>query len=289
MYGQCAVASEALFAQSLLAEIGFPVEIRVESDISSAIAANSRSGLGRMKHVETKYLWLQGLVRQKRISLLKVPTLENTPDIQTKHLKRETHDKMCQRLGLDLCRPSNECCMLVPLPGPTAAEIAQQTWMRNARALTAVVCKALALAAKRGQTFAPRHYEQAFRGSPTPTIDCVRCGLPAFPRITARAASWHCIGCGVMMNWMPMECFERHVLAISPEDSLRFERVCQSLENLLAQPFIPPDKRPTKNQKRILKRLLQEVAEEVKYKQQAVDAIVGIRQVLETIRSNSTV
>ncbi len=45
-----------------------------------------RHGLGKLKHVELKFLCLQGAVRERRVQLVKEDTETNRGDLLTKHL-----------------------------------------------------------------------------------------------------------------------------------------------------------------------------------------------------------
>ena len=62
-------------------------ELRITTlftDSSSGLAFSSRRGLGRMRHIETRYLWLQDAVAQKLLKVVKVHTDENIADVLTK-------------------------------------------------------------------------------------------------------------------------------------------------------------------------------------------------------------
>ena len=45
-----------------------------------------RHGLGKLKHLELKFLWLQEAVRERRVQLVKEDTHTNRGDLLTKHL-----------------------------------------------------------------------------------------------------------------------------------------------------------------------------------------------------------
>ncbi|CAK0860922.1 unnamed protein product [Prorocentrum cordatum] len=75
----------------------FPVEVC--GDSTAAIAFASRQGLGRQKHVMTRYLWLQSAVKAKRIKLKKVDTRENVADSLTKPLSAKVVQKHLKRMG----------------------------------------------------------------------------------------------------------------------------------------------------------------------------------------------
>eukprot|EP00972_Heterocapsa_arctica_P005686 839001-Heterocapsa_arctica.AAC.1 len=53
-----------------------------------------------MKHLDTRLLWLQDLVREKQLIVEKVPTLVNPPDLLTKHMSRQRHLALMDLMGL---------------------------------------------------------------------------------------------------------------------------------------------------------------------------------------------
>ena len=58
----------------------------VYTDSSSAKALAQRRGVGRLKHVDLRHLWIQSCVRQKLLRLKKVGTVNNVADLNTKNL-----------------------------------------------------------------------------------------------------------------------------------------------------------------------------------------------------------
>jgi hypothetical protein len=99
-YGACAVAAECLYVRTILEFWGYTPGIELQIDASSAIAIGSRHGLGKVRHMELKYLWLQQLVATKHVRLLKVRGTEHPPDMGTKHLSRESLAKCIDMVGL---------------------------------------------------------------------------------------------------------------------------------------------------------------------------------------------
>ena len=63
--------------------------IELFSDATAAIGMCRREGLGRVRHLSTSDLWIQQLVRHKRITLHKCGTDDNPADIFTKGLPRD--------------------------------------------------------------------------------------------------------------------------------------------------------------------------------------------------------
>ncbi len=100
--GVIRAAGIGLGYQSLLADLGLVVPLRVWTDSSAAIGVCSRQGLGKLRHLETHLLWIQLAVRSKRVDLRKIPGEENPADLYTKYLP--SRDKVAQLVRLMGCR-----------------------------------------------------------------------------------------------------------------------------------------------------------------------------------------
>ena len=86
LYGCVSVAAELLYLQGLMHDMGIEVNLRIDTDASSAKAMASRRGVGKVRHIMVKYLWLQALVNEKRISIRKIPGSQNVTDCGTKYV-----------------------------------------------------------------------------------------------------------------------------------------------------------------------------------------------------------
>ena len=88
-YGCCGVAAELLYLQSMLSDMGYNVDLEVHTDASGAKALASRQGLGRVRHVENTYLWLQDKVAAKQLKIMKIRGDQNCADVGTKHVSKD--------------------------------------------------------------------------------------------------------------------------------------------------------------------------------------------------------
>ena len=79
-------AAEGLALRSLIADLGEECALRVHVDSSAAIGICRRTGVGKIRHLDTRLLWAQELVREKVIEVIKVPGEQNPADLMTKHL-----------------------------------------------------------------------------------------------------------------------------------------------------------------------------------------------------------
>ena len=92
--------SEGLFLQNLCSDLGISVGVRVHTDSSACKGMCNRDGLGKVRHLDLQYLWLQQAVRSGRISLLKVSGAWNPADLMTKYLGFHDIESKLSRLGM---------------------------------------------------------------------------------------------------------------------------------------------------------------------------------------------
>ena len=88
-YGVVKAAGIALGYQALLADLGVELPVRVWIDSSATMGICGRQGLGKLRHVDTKSLWVQQKVRDGSLELRKVRGEANPADLFTKHLSSE--------------------------------------------------------------------------------------------------------------------------------------------------------------------------------------------------------
>ena len=83
----CAVvtgAAEGLGMQSMMADLGVTTHVRVWTDSNVAEAIASRRVLGKTRHVELRYLWLQDVTKLGRVKMRRIPGEQNLADHLTK-------------------------------------------------------------------------------------------------------------------------------------------------------------------------------------------------------------
>ena len=106
-YGLVRATSQMLGLQSILPDWGWKSNAHVWMDATTGIATESRRGLGRVKHIDTVFLWVQTMVTEGEISLGKTPTKEMLADFVTKHADAATMLNCVFGLGLQF--QSGEC------------------------------------------------------------------------------------------------------------------------------------------------------------------------------------
>lgn len=91
---------EASFVRTMMEEIGEPTRVRLYTDSTSAHQIAERRGLGRLKHVELRWLWMQDEFRAGRLEITRVNTLVNPADLMTKHLHRSRLEDLMELIGM---------------------------------------------------------------------------------------------------------------------------------------------------------------------------------------------
>ena len=71
-YGVTKAAGIGLGYQALLEDLGITLGIRVWTDSSATIGICGRQGLGKLRHIDTRSLWLQQRLREGGIELRKI-------------------------------------------------------------------------------------------------------------------------------------------------------------------------------------------------------------------------
>ena len=100
-YGVVRASGAALGQQSLFADLGVPLSVRVWTDSSAAVGICSRQGLGKLRHIDTQALWIQEKVRTKQILLKKVRGELNPAGLLTKYITgKDKVDQLVELYGL---------------------------------------------------------------------------------------------------------------------------------------------------------------------------------------------
>ena len=80
-----------LFICTVAKELSVDLKLVLHSDSIATISQHSKMGLGRMKHVELRFLFVKDLVKREKLSLCKVLGTDNPAVLGTKVLDVATH------------------------------------------------------------------------------------------------------------------------------------------------------------------------------------------------------
>ena len=76
-------ATRSLGLRRMMRELGLRRDIYLQTDASAAKSFTSQRGLGRMRHIEVKDLWLQEAICRSRLKVVKIKVAENPAVIFT--------------------------------------------------------------------------------------------------------------------------------------------------------------------------------------------------------------
>lgn len=100
MYATGSAAARGLQCKTYLIETQRPCNLKIYSDSTAGRGMCSRAGVGKVRHLELRYLWIQERVRLKAFELHKEDTNEMTADMLTKYSEWPTIEKHCTTLNL---------------------------------------------------------------------------------------------------------------------------------------------------------------------------------------------
>ena len=98
-YALVHAASCGIGLVSLARDMGYEMELCLAGDATAASGIAHRRGAGRIRHIETKTLWLQRHATEKRGLLSKRLGTMNVADVGTKHLAAAEIDKLLGLMG----------------------------------------------------------------------------------------------------------------------------------------------------------------------------------------------
>eukprot|EP00971_Amphidinium_carterae_P353001 6492793-Amphidinium_carterae.1 len=99
-YGIVKGVSVGLGLQALLKDWNLVTEVEVLCDSSAARSITSRRGVGRVRHISTRYLWVQEKLADKSFSLRVVKGSDNPADMLTKPLAKPHAMRHMDRMGV---------------------------------------------------------------------------------------------------------------------------------------------------------------------------------------------
>ena len=98
-YGLVSGLCQGLGEQSTLHDWGITIPMIGFMDATTGLAIGSRHGLGKVKHIDTVFLWAQEVVTSGRAKLYKKPTVDMLADLFTKPLEAQRMLMLLSRMG----------------------------------------------------------------------------------------------------------------------------------------------------------------------------------------------
>jgi hypothetical protein len=83
----------------LFKDLGVNVEMQINTDSTRGKSIATRRGAGKVRHLDSRELWIQERVARGDIRLKKTAGEDNLADILTKHVDRKLLDKHLVGIG----------------------------------------------------------------------------------------------------------------------------------------------------------------------------------------------
>ena len=99
LYAAALGASEVKGIVSLLRDLGYENRPVLAIDAKATEHILHRQGIGKFKHIDVAYLWIQDEVRSQRLQVRRVRSEDNIADLGTKPLSKAVIAKHCITLG----------------------------------------------------------------------------------------------------------------------------------------------------------------------------------------------
>ena len=99
-YAMVKATCRGIGVKSLLADMNIGTDLRIFSDSSAALGISSRRGAAGVRHIATQTLWIQQLVANRKLKVVKKCGKQNGADIGTKVLDEQLLIRLLATVGL---------------------------------------------------------------------------------------------------------------------------------------------------------------------------------------------
>ncbi|CAK0891517.1 unnamed protein product [Prorocentrum cordatum] len=120
-YALGSVAAQGLQMKFFLDEVGIEVRLVVASDSAAAPGMAPRHGVGKVRHLELRHLWIQERLRLHMFELVKEDARKMVADVLTKYVNKESMATHLHELNLRMTDAAMMVSTLLVIPGAVAA------------------------------------------------------------------------------------------------------------------------------------------------------------------------
>ena len=99
-YGVTKGAAQGMNIQETIRDLGVDNKIIIWTDATAAKGIAQRRGLGKVRHIQTKELWLQEKIANEEITIMKVKGENNPADALTKDVDQTKLRTHMEKLGI---------------------------------------------------------------------------------------------------------------------------------------------------------------------------------------------
>lgn len=108
LYGLVRASSECIGLASLHMDLGMRVRCTAVGDASAALAIVARKGVGRIRHLDTPFLWIQDQAAQGKVKYDKIDGERNGADLFTKSLPWNDIEKHVAKMNVEFVHSKSD-------------------------------------------------------------------------------------------------------------------------------------------------------------------------------------
>jgi len=143
-YGNVSGISAGVCVRHILKFFGFETQIVLASGSSAARAVLARAGVGKIRHLEVKTLWVQDMVRDRKVIVRAVRGELNVSDIGTKILGYSRMQFLKRQLGIRKYIGKHEIPVELEAPPPKTTTKTEQDTYLDEQQVAKIIAVALA-------------------------------------------------------------------------------------------------------------------------------------------------
>lgn len=131
LYALIKCACQCIGIISLAADFGVELKATVMTDASAALGISQRRGLGKFRHIDVQWLWIQERLHRGELKAQKIAGKENPADLMTKHLTADEMTKHVEVLGYEMRTDRSEKSLKIS----TVSNHGKDEWKQDAQCL----------------------------------------------------------------------------------------------------------------------------------------------------------
>ena len=117
LYGIVKGTAELKGLVSLWPDLGLRTTGHLLADASAALGILKRRGLGKVRHLNTNYLWVQETMAEREVNYGKIPGIDNRADLFTKALDCDDIDRHVEGLNCEFASGKDDLAYTIHFVG----------------------------------------------------------------------------------------------------------------------------------------------------------------------------
>ena len=100
LYAAMRASQELMGIQALSIELGMNLKCNLRIDAKATMGMVCRRGVGQLRHIAVQDLWIQEVMRDRKVAAERVTSADNVADMMTKYVPAPVMERHLQKLGI---------------------------------------------------------------------------------------------------------------------------------------------------------------------------------------------